>query len=205
MPGVAAVVDWLGALAPGWLALWIVGLSFVENVFPPIPSDTLIGILVALAAAAGRPLTLLITSVIIGSAAGGITVYALGRRYGAEGLQARMRRQGTESTEQRLEAAYARYGLLALFVGRLIPGVRSIVPVFAGALRLHAGLSLSVILLASACWYLTLALLAYQVGGNWEALSARMAEYGRAGGIIGGAILAVLVLAWWRRRRVLSG
>jgi membrane protein DedA with SNARE-associated domain len=202
MSGFNRIVDWLGELSPFWLSSSIIGLSFVENVFPPLPSDTLIGILVALAAAAERPLTLIIASVIIGSAAGGITVYGLGRRYGAEGLYARMRRQGTVETEQRLEAAYARYGLLALFVGRLIPGVRSIVPVFAGALRLNPLLSMSVILLASACWYLTLAVLAYQVGGNWDALSARMAAYGRTGGIVGAGIIGVIMAAlWWRRRR----
>jgi membrane protein DedA with SNARE-associated domain len=189
-----AAIDWLAGLPEILLAAVLAGLAFIENVVPPVPSDTLIAIMTFLAAAADRPVAGLMGAVIIGSAGGGMLTYWLGRRFGAEGLTTVMRRRGLLAEEARLERAYARYGVLALFAGRLVPGVRSIVPVFAGALRLPVTSSLLVISVASALWYGALAYLAHRAGGNWEAIESQLRALGRTGGSIAVVALGVLGL-----------
>ncbi|MEP6691931.1 MAG: hypothetical protein ABJD07_12305 [Gemmatimonadaceae bacterium] len=44
-----------------------------------------------------------------------------------------MRRLGSASGQRRLEDLYAKRGFAALFVSRFLPGVRALVPPFAGA------------------------------------------------------------------------
>jgi membrane protein DedA with SNARE-associated domain len=195
MPTVAAVFAWLTELPPGLLALAVAGLAFAENIVPPLPSDTLIGLLTFLSAAGDRPFRVILGALVLGSSSGGALVFALGRRYGADGLQQRLRRQGLLGQEAKLEAAYARYGLITLFVGRLVPGVRSIVPVFAGALRLPALRSLLVILSASVLWYGSIAWVAYQVGGDWPGFVARVKAAGPWG--VGAILLVALVAGGW--------
>jgi membrane protein DedA with SNARE-associated domain len=204
MPTLAAVFEWLTALPPGLLALAVAGFTFAENLMPPLPSDTVVGVLTFVSAAGQRPFGLMLAAVIVGSASGGAVVYGLGRRFGADGLQQRLRKQGLVVQEARLEAAYARYGMITLFVGRLIPGVRSIVPLFAGALRLSAPLSLLVIIAASVMWYGTITWVAYQLGGDWEDFVQRVKGLGAWG--LGGIVALAIVVAWrWRRARQPAG
>ncbi len=200
----SAVIEWLAGLPAVVLALTLAGLALIENFVPPVPSDTLIAITTFLAAAADRPVAGLVAAVIVGSASGGMMTYGLGRRFGAEGLMVRMRRHGLLDQEATLERAYARYGMLALFVGRLLPGVRSVVPVFAGALRLPTVSSLSVITIASTLWYAALALIAHRAGGNWDLIERQLRAIGRTGLLIAVGLLlaaAFLTRRAWRARR----
>jgi membrane protein DedA with SNARE-associated domain len=96
---------------------------------------------------------------------------------------------------------YARWGLGAIAISRFLPGVRAIVPPFAGALKVgavRAGLAMT---LASAVWYGLITYFAYQAGANFDALRARMAEGQKWLGIGAAAIVAVGLLVWWVRRR----
>ena len=63
------------------------------------------------------------------------------------------RHSGDERNEKRLEAMYGRYGIVALVVSRLIPGVRALVPPFAGALKVPPYTAISAMAIASAVWY----------------------------------------------------
>lgn len=201
MPTVATVFAWLSQLPPGLLALAVAGLAFIENLVPPIPSDSLIGLLSFVSAAGDRPFGLILSAIVLGSASGGALLFVLGRRFGADGLQQRLRQQGLLAQEAKLEAAYAKYGLITLFVGRMVPGVRSIVPLFAGAMRLSALRSLLVIFSASLLWYGAIAWAAYQLGGDWPGFVARLRAVG-PWGVAALLLVAAIAGSWvWRARR----
>jgi membrane protein DedA with SNARE-associated domain len=57
---------------------------------------------------------------------------------------------------------FARYGLPALFVARFVPGVRAVVPVAAGALKLPAFRTTVLMALAAAIWYGAIEWVAYR-------------------------------------------
>jgi membrane-associated protein len=113
-----------------------------------------------------------------------------------------MMRFGGGASESRLKSMYERRGILALFLSRFIPGLRALVPPFAGALRVspvHATLAIAV---ASAIWYGIVTLIAYRVGSDWEALQARLRGAGATAALLAG-LVAILGIAWYviRRRR----
>lgn len=102
----------------------------------------------------------------------------------------------------RLQAMYGKYGLFAIFLSRFLPGVRAIVPPFAGALRVPPLRAGAMIAIASAIWYGTVTIVAYNLGENWEAATATLGGYQRAIAI-GVAAVALIALTVWavRRRR----
>jgi membrane protein DedA with SNARE-associated domain len=128
-------------------------------------------------------------------------MYAVGRHFGADWLEARMVRRGGAEVQQRLERMYGRYGLLAIFMSRFLPGVRAIVPPFAGALRVPPFRACAMIAIASAIWYGTVTIVAYRLGANWEQATARLAGYQRTIVIIAAALVVVAGLVWWLRKR----
>lgn len=196
----AGVQEWLTALPPAVLYLVLAIVAAVENVFPPIPADTVVAFGAFLAARGHATLAGAFLATLGGNIAGAMGMFAAGRHFGAERLA---RRLDSGGASRRLEAFYGRYGMAALFVSRFLPGIRALVPPFAGALRLQAWRVFIVLAGASAIWYGAITVIAYRVGADWPTLQAKMRAWQHTL-VIGAAIVAVLGLIVWlmmRRRK----
>lgn len=195
-------LDWLSGLPPFALYAALAVVAALENIFPPLPADTVVAFGAFLAARGHATLVGAFLATWLGNVSGALLVYALGRRYGASYAQRWLARFGSEQNEQRLERMYAQRGIAALFLSRFIPGVRALVPPFAGAVRVPALRATLAIGVASGIWYGIVTWIAYHVGSDWEALQARLKSAGITAALVAGGI-AVVVVAWYllRRRR----
>ena len=90
----------------------------------------------------------------------------------------------------------------SLFVSRFLPGIRALVPVFAGAARLPFIRLIIPIAFASGLWYGFLAFIAYRAAADWETLRTTISQYNRAITVLAVLTVAAVVGVWlWRRRR----
>ena len=194
------LLDWIGALPTAALYGALALAAAVENVFPPFPADTVVAFGSFVAARGNGSAIGTFLATWSGNVAGAVLMYALGRRYGAALLRGRLLRAGPDA-ERKLDALYRRHGLWALAISRFVPGVRAIVPPFAGALRLSPGRALLAMALASGVWYGAITWFAFRVGSSWEELSARVGAVGRHVAIGATAIVLVVGLVWIARRR----
>lgn len=179
-------------------------ISFIEGMFPPMPADIIVALGAFLAAQRGANLWLTIALTVGGMSAGSTVVYWVARWLGAAWMHERLRRMGVDKAERRIEALYGRYGLVALFIGRLIPGLRMLVPPAAGMLRVPFWKAISLITLASLIWYGLIAALAFRVGSDWELFRDAVERLLARVGLTAAAFLLLtgLVLwAIWRQRR----
>ena len=144
-----ALLDWLLTLPPSTLLPAMAILAALENVFPPIPADVLIAFGAFIAARSDSSPFPAFLAVLLGNVIGAMGMYAVGRRYGAVWTERRFHLKTKESADDKLNVMYERYGLLALAIGRFIPGVRAIVAPFAGALRASVTGTLVAITVAS--------------------------------------------------------
>ncbi|HET9424696.1 MAG TPA: DedA family protein [Gemmatimonadaceae bacterium] len=195
------MLDWLAALPPVALYLAMAVAAAVENIFPPIPADTVVAFGSFLAARGEGTVVGAFLATLIGNMTGAAIMYGAGRKYGAERIERRLLKDKSGDAEARLRAMYDRYGLFALFISRFLPVVRAIVPVFAGALRLPPVRSLVVMGMASGIWYGLIAWLAFTAGEDWEALQEAIKRYGAIASAVGLGIVAVGVVVWLVRRR----
>ncbi len=127
------ITSWIAAGG----AFAVAALMFLENVFPPIPSE-LVMPLAGYNAAKGEvsPWFTLVAG-LVGSVAGAWVWYELGRRLGRERLLEWIDRHGRWLTLDRdgMERAlgwFERHGAAAVFLGRMIPTVRTLISVPAG-------------------------------------------------------------------------
>lgn len=196
------VLDWLAGLPPAALYAALAVVSAAENVFPPLPADTVVAFGAFLAARGQATLLGAFLATWLGNVSGALLVYMIGRRYGARYAHQWMTRFGGANSESRLQAMYERRGIAALFLSRFIPGLRALVPPFAGALHIPALRATLAIAIASGIWYGVVTWIAYRVGSDWEALQDRLRGAGTTAALLAGA-LALLALGWYliRRRR----
>ena len=123
--------DWITGVvqSAGYVGVFV--LMFAENLFPPIPSE-LIMPLAGFTAAQGK---LTITGVVaagsLGTLAGALAWYYIGRRLGIGRIKAFARRHGRWLTldEDDVDGAcrwFQRHGRMALVIGHLVPAVRTL-------------------------------------------------------------------------------
>lgn len=163
------MADWITELIAehGYLALFM--LMFLENVFPPIPSEL---IMPFAGYAAGRGDIDPIGAVIAGSAGsllGALAWYVVGYRLGAERFRRIVKRHGrwltiSESDVDRAQQWFNRYGGVAVCIGRLIPAVRSVISVPAGIAQMELRRFLLWSSIGTVAWTSLLAGLGYLLG-----------------------------------------
>lgn len=197
---VEQALGWLSGLPPVALYLALAVAAAVENIFPPIPADTVVAFGAFLAARGEATPAGTMLATWLGNVGGAMLVYATARRFGAGWLSARLGRFGGPDRQARLLRMYERRGMAALFFSRFLPGVRALVPPVAGALRLPVASTTAAISVASALWYGTITWVAYRVGADWEALQERIGSLSRTTGLVAVAIVLVAAVVWFVMR-----
>lgn len=196
---VDSILTYLESLPP--VALYIaLGLAAaMENVLPPLPTDSVVAFGGFLAARGQASALGIFLATWTGNVAGACAVYAVFRRVGWG--QHRLMRESGRWSAARLRALYDRYGLVALALSRFVPGARALVPPLAGSLRVAAPGFVGVLALASAVWYGVLTSVAYTAGANWETVQSRIVAMADGWTLAAAGIVAALVIWWWLARR----
>lgn len=122
------------------LGEWGVGiLVLVESIFPPLPSEVVLPLAGFLTSQGGLSLPLVIATSTLGAYLGALGLYGLGAALGQERsirVLAKLPLVDREDFE-RADAWFGRHGRSSIFFGRLIPGVRSLISLPAGAQRMN--------------------------------------------------------------------
>lgn len=118
---------------------WGVGLfTLLETVFPPIPSEVILPLAGFLSRQGTLSFPLIVVTSTLGAFLGALLLYALGARLGLERsirLLSKLPLVDREDFERASEW-FTKHGRAAVFFGRLIPGVRSLISLPAGAARM---------------------------------------------------------------------
>jgi membrane protein DedA with SNARE-associated domain len=172
-------------------------LMFLETVFPPIPSEVIMPV-AGMAAAEGRMhVAGVIASGTAGAMLGNIVWYLAARALGVDRLEPLIRRHGrwvTMSWEEveRAEKWFRQNGTFFVFLGRLIPTVRSLVSVPAGLLKMRFKTFFLASTLGTLGWTTLLTTAGFKLREN----------YGELDNFVGpasNAVLAVLAVGYlWR-------
>ena len=156
----------------------IVFLMFVENVFPPIPSEFIMPLAGFMVTDEKFSLVGVIVAGTLGSVLGALPLYYLGAKLGEERLKRFATRHGrwlTFSPEDvdKSKEWFERHGAKAVLFCRLVPGVRSFISIPAGFNRMNLASFLFFTTVGAGVWTSLLAYAGYVLGTNFR----RIGEY----------------------------
>jgi membrane protein DedA with SNARE-associated domain len=139
-----------GSIMPEWIKgtieslgyFGIILLMIIENVFPPIPSEIIMPLAGFLSTQGEFSFLGVAIAGTIGSVLGALLLYYAGRKVGADRLKRWADSYGRWlmlSSEDigRAQAWFHRRGAVAVFVCRLVPGLRSMISIPAGIERMN--------------------------------------------------------------------
>ncbi len=173
----------------------------VENVFPPIPSEVVLP-LAGFTAQLGRfGVVEALVWATVGSLVGAWLLYGLGAAFGADRL-ARIADKIplTEAGDvHRAVAWFDRHGAKAVFLGRLVPGVRSLISIPAGIDRMNPLSFTLFTLIGSGLWNSLLIGAGYLLGTRWTLVEEYMGVISKVVYVL--LLLLVVGAVWWLVRR----
>ena len=180
-------------------------LMLLENILPPLPSELIMPMAGFVAANGQLTLVGVIIAGKLGSVAGALPWYYLGKVLGHERLKQWAGRHGRWLTLEpqdvdRAAGWFQKHCGKAVFFGRLVPALRTLISVPAGLFGMSLGRFLTYTLLGSALWSSALAFAGYSLRDNYEQVEHWLNPATNA--IVAGIVLVYLYrVVTWRRDR----
>lgn len=189
--------DWITSLIDTMGLAGIAALMFIENVFPPIPSELIMPLAGFNAANGDQSLIPVILAGTVGSLAGALFWYWIGLRIGIERLKRFSRRHGRwlTLTPREIDAVsdwFHRHGPVAVLIGRLVPTVRTFISVPAGVARMPWWLFTLWSALGTLAWTSLLAVAGYALRSQYDRVAHLMDP------VSTGVVLAIVGYYLWR-------
>ncbi|MBE6831651.1 MAG: DedA family protein [Ruminococcaceae bacterium] len=184
----------------GYLGIFL--LIFIENIFPPIPSEVVLLFGGALTLSTSMNVPLVIVFATFGSLAGAVVLYGLGRILKAERLKTLF--AGKFGQVMHLKPEYvnrstrwfSRYQNKAVFICRCIPLMRSLISIPAGCNEMNIPLFLVLTMIGSTVWNTALVLSGAFLGSAWESALTYLSQYSTVAVIV--CIIAAFGYAAWK-------
>jgi len=191
----------LGGLT-GWVAgvidaAGLVGVALLvalESVVPPIPSEIVLALAGFLAGEGRFNVVVVGLAATAGSLAGALVLYWIGAVVGEDRLKRWLDRLPLVDLDdlERADRWFERYGNWAVFVGRMMPVVRSLVSVPAGANRMPLVRFVTLTTLGSGVWNALFVGGGYALGSRWQQVERYSTWFDY--GIL--AVFAVMIALW---------
>jgi membrane protein DedA with SNARE-associated domain len=187
------IILYMGSVGPGWIYVVLFFFSFIENVFPPSPSDVVVVVGATLIASTslGYLPVLFITS--LGSALGFILMYYAGKLFGDKVIRSGKLKFLSEEDISKTDLWFTKYGYKLILANRFLPGTRSVISFFAGMYELELGKTFIFASISAFAWNAIIIYLGMVLGNNVEQIDYYLSTYSTI--IIILTVIVILIFA----------
>jgi membrane protein DedA with SNARE-associated domain len=201
----SAILDALTGLITHYGYPAVFAAAFLEVIFPPIPSEVIFPLVGFTAQSEGLGLGNAIGMSIVGalgSTVGAIVIYFVSMKVGRAAIVKFGRRVRVGEKEiERAEKWFTRYGSIAVFIARMVPGIREIISVPAGIGKMNLGRFTVFTFAGSLVWCIVLTLAGYYLGEAWSAFSEQASSAFTIVSIIVIAGIVAVIAVWYGKRK----
>ncbi|MEJ5245564.1 MAG: DedA family protein [Bacteroidota bacterium] len=172
------LIEIIQKIPPFWILIIAFAVTYIENIFPPSPSDAALvfmGALVGTGTVGFLPLLLFAT---IGSTLGFITMFVLGVRFEMKFIETDKLKFISKNALLKVDDLFKKWGYWLIVANRFLSGTRAVIAFFAGMSLLSFRKSTVLSFLSALLWNFILIYLGYIFGDNWKKVDEYMTLYG---------------------------
>jgi len=198
--------QWITEIMNTYGYIGILLLIALENLFPPIPSEVVLTFGGFMTTTTSMHVVGVIVFSTLGSIVGAIILYFIGRMLDVNRLEKIVDRWGhilrlTRNDIQKANDWFQKYGVWAVFFGRLVPIVRSLISIPAGMANMNLAAFLLLTTIGSLIWNTVLVSVGAAVGASWDRIVDTVDTYSHIVLILLIVLLVVGVIWFIRTRR----
>lgn len=181
-------------------------LIMIENLFPPIPSEVILTFGGFITTQSKLNIIAVIAYSTIGSVAGAIILYLLGRLLNTDRLGTVVDKYGKflrlkRENIQKAQDWFAKRGSTAVLLCRFVPIVRGLISIPAGMAKMDFTLFIIYTVIGTVIWNTALVYLGAAAGNNWEAIVKIFEKYSKTALLVGFVIFIIYVLKIFRKNK----
>lgn len=191
----------ISELSPIWIYLTIFFFAFVENIFPPSPSDMVIVIGGSLVGASDLHFVPVLIFATGGSLVGFLTAFSIGWQIDKRILHSGKIKFLTVESIEKVENAFRKYGYFLIIANRFLPGTRAVISFFAGMSRLNIHYTVLLSTASALLWNTILISLGMIFGENIQKVDAFLNTYNQVVIILTVMVIAFLIIRYFVNKR----
>jgi len=196
------IVEWMTTLPPIWAYGIVLGISWLENVLPPIPGDMVVVFGGYMAGLKLLDAPLVIGLATLGGTLGFMSMYSIGHHLGTSLLEPDRYRWLPKKRMERVRERLQRQGFLIVAANRFLSGLRSVISITVGMAHMDVGKTWFWSAFSSFAWCCLLTVAGVVVGENWEIVSRYLSAWG---GLVLAFIVAFVLVQLVRYQRGRNG
>ena len=198
---IESILTQISNLTPFWIYITVFFFAYIENLFPPSPSDIVVVVgasLISTGVVSFLPIFIAATA---GSLSGFLTAFIIGWQFDKKLIHSgKLKFINIESIDK-VETAFRKWGYYLIVANRFLPGTRAVISFFAGMSRLNVNKTTILSLISSAVWNLILIYLGITFGKNIDLIDNYLKTYSTIIWVITGIIILFFVLKYFIIKR----
>lgn len=200
------MIEWIFSFINDFGYFAVAILIAIENIFPPIPSEVILSFSGFLTDTTRLNIFGLVIASTTGSVIGALILYWIGTLLNENRLEKLLdhpifKKLGFKKGDVKKTINwFNRFGTKAIFFGRFVPVIRSLVSIPAGIARTQLLVFIILTTLGSAIWNIVLISLGAYMGQNWEKIVTIFEEYSLIVVCLLVIIFIYLAIIWYKKR-----
>jgi len=195
------ILNNISSFTPFWIYVTLFLFAFVENVFPPSPSDLVVvigGSLVSTGVISFIPALLLTT---IGSIVGFMILFYFGSTVDRKVVHSGKYKYIPVDAIEKVELWFKKYGYYVIVANRFLPGTRSVISFFAGMSMMNVKKTILLAAISAFVWNAIIIYLGYFFGNNVSVVDKYLSTYSNIAIAITVVVVIILVIKFYLSRK----
>lgn len=184
------ILNQISTYPPVWIYITLFLFAFVENVFPPSPSDLVIVIGGTLVGTGDLSFFLSLIFATVGSIAGFMLMFYIGSTVDKKVIHSRRFKFIPVDAIEKVEIWFRKYGYAVIVANRFMPGTRAVISFFAGISNLKAKKTIFLCFISALAWNILMLYLGFVFGDNVAKVDEYLTTYSNL--VIAVTILIIL-------------
>jgi membrane protein DedA with SNARE-associated domain len=195
------ILNQISTFSPIWIYITLFLFAFIENVFPPSPSDLVIVIGGTLVGTGDLNFIISLIFATVGSITGFMLMFYIGSTVDKKVIHSGRFRFIPINSIEKVEIWFRKYGYMVIVANRFMPGTRAVISFFAGISNLESKKTTLLCFISALAWNIIMLYLGFIFGDNVAKVDEYLTTYSNIVIVITILIILFFVVRFFFRKR----
>jgi membrane protein DedA with SNARE-associated domain len=191
----------ISTFSPVWIYLTLFLFAFVENVFPPSPSDVLLVVGGTLIGTGAISFILALSFATLGSITGFMLMFYIGSTVDKKVIHSGRFKYIPVDAIGKVETWFRKYGYFIIVANRFMPGTRAVISFFAGMSNLDPKRTFTLCFVSALLWNTIMLYLGFVFGDNVAKVDEYLTTYSNIVIAVTAIVILFFILRLFFRKR----
>jgi membrane protein DedA with SNARE-associated domain len=195
------ILSQLSTFSPIWIYLTLFFFAFIENIFPPSPSDVVIVIGGSLIGTGDLNFILTLIFATIGSITGFMVMFYIGSTVDKKVIHSGRFKYIPINSIDKVETWFRKYGYYVIVANRFMPGTRAVISFFAGISNLDPKRTFTLCFVSALLWNIIMLYLGFVFGDNVAKVDEYLTTYSNIVIVVTVVVILFFIIRLFFRKR----